>query len=605
MNIRKTILLSLLFSTAFCALDRMPLADSFKLELIFRYITIPVWQWALVFIYALVFGLSGSADWKRVLVKGAVIGIIFTLYLPMLDTQKAIWQGVVFSGLYVWIINAFILAYGVLVCVFGIYCAVRIFGRDAKKTDYMMMPVSMLALYGVGYYFSAYHVLEAVSMVSGAVILWIIINMPVRRRVFNTRFIALCVFVFALAVRILFLANLLNIEGNNYPFASDDGDTYETYAVRALADPSIFIKESPHYFMVFYSAFITGVYKIFGHGFFTVGAAQSVIGAFSCVLIFLLAYGVTGSRVVGILSSAGIAVNSALIQLTVTLSTEALYIPLIILFVYMLFLYGKRQAKGQCLVFLMAAGVSLGLSALIRELAVYLSVFAAAWIIFYGADYGSLRIVRRIRDAALFFVLMMLVILPVTLANYRNTGKFYLIYNTANRSSWVTASSWGEDLVPSNKRLIDLGLTDPISDPSGSMKAFLESPGEVTAAFAEIIPKRMRNIFLWPNFGYFDPVYLVNNAKYANRYASYLEFYVILLMAAGLFIFLFSKIKASYKALILLVVVFYALMHGVIFLSQSPRYKAPMDPFIAIVTAYGLWVMLRHVLMSFGREKAS
>jgi hypothetical protein len=149
-------------------------------------------------------------------------------------------------------------------------------------------------------------------------------------------------------------------------------------------------------------------------------------------------------------------------------------------------------------------------------------------------------------------------------------------------------------VVPSNKRLIELGMKNPVANPFQSLGVFMRSPREVIAVMADIIPKRMRNFYFWPNFGFFDPVYLVNSCAYPNAYASHLEFYAIFVLFAGAAVFAVSKeVPIAHKALIAIPVIYYSLLHGVLFLSHSPRYKAPIDPFIAIIVSFGIRRMLK------------
>jgi hypothetical protein len=397
------------------------------------------------------------------------------------------------------------------------------------------------------------------------------------------------VFVLALVMRLVFLANLLRIEGQRYPYASDDGTSYDAYALKGSSDPAFFIRESPHKYMLFYSLPMAVIYGIFGHNYAALGIIQSVIGAFLCCLTFILADRITGSAAISLLASLGVAVDSALIHLTTTINTEALYIPFIVLTVFFLLRYREGERDRAAMAFLLAAALTLALAAFMRVVGILFAAFVGPWIIVWGRRYAPDAVLKRLRDAVLFIVTTLLVILPITCVNYINTHKICLIYVTGS-DLWATGSStWGEGMVPSNKELIELGMRDPVTDLKGSLEAFFARPAAILKAYGRIIPKRMMNLYLWPNFGLFDPIYLLNPSQRPTRYASNLEFYSLCLFFASFFVFIFSKLKTYLKSLTLLVILFYTVFHGIFFLSMSPRYGSPMRPFLYIIISFCLY----------------
>jgi hypothetical protein len=385
--------------------------------------------------------------------------------------------------------------------------------------------------------------------------------------------------------------------------ASVDGDAYDAWGVKGTIDPSSFFRESPHQWMLFYSVFLSVVYKIFGHSFLAAGVVQSLIGALLCCAVFILAKRVTGSIAVAALASLGTASDTALIHLTVTFNTEALYIPLIVLTVLFLLFYRESKVDAKGVSFILLAGVSLGLATIIRVLGIMLIIFVLPWIAVYGRPYLNRLFMNRIRDCAVFAAFTFMMIAPITLVNYINTGQLVLVYKTGSALWACGSAAWGEEVVPSNKKLIELGMKDPVADPAGSVKAFLARPKDLLKAYGQIVPKRLRNLYLWPKFGAFDPVTLMNGSQVPNRYASKFEFYGILALLAGFLVFIFSDIKAYLKTLTLLVVMFYTFFHGVLFLSIGPRYGAPMKPFLYIVVSYCLYCMILSVSRSLADRR--
>jgi hypothetical protein len=609
----RPLIAGIIFFAAFLILNNSPLADSIRVKLIFRHVVIPVYQWLLIFGFIILWKYIACATWRKALIKGAILGIILCLYLPMLDAQRLVWGGSIpLSNIYVLYINAFVLAVSLLLSLAGVFAVKSIFsrGQTAKRNffaDTIFFPLFLLSVFGAFFYYSAGHRAEAIILV-GALLFFMYFTSKagmiektlnftgaLLKKLAKPKTLLILIFTFGLILRLIFFCNLLAIEGPRYPLASDDGDTYDRWGLNGANDPMIYLRESPHCFMVFYSVLPSLIYSVFGHDYLAVGAIQSIIGAFLCVLVFVLAYRATNKMAIALLSSLGVAINSPLIQLTTTLNTEVLYIPLLVLFVLLLLFYRDSIKDRNAVLLISLAGFTLGLAVIIRELALGIFVLAALWIFIWGRGYTKRRILKRARDIALLLVLMLLPISPITYTNYKNTDSFCLIYKREG-IQWGVESAWGEELVPSNKRLIELGITDPFGEPVEGIKAFLASPKETLKVFGDIVPKRMRNLFFWANFGAFDPIFLTNKSQCANRYTSHLEFYMILLLFASFFVFAFSGIKAPYKGLIFLVIVYYAVFHGIFYLSQGMRYRSPMEPFLAIIVSFGIYKIFSEIL---------
>ncbi|MFH1996748.1 MAG: hypothetical protein ABIJ27_07155, partial [Candidatus Omnitrophota bacterium] len=84
------------------------------------------------------------------------------------------------------------------------------------------------------------------------------------------------------------------------------------------------------------------------------------------------------------------------------------------------------------------------------------------------------------------------------------------------------------------------------------------------------------------------PISLLSGSQYSNRFSAHFDFYALLLLCASFGLFFAAPFSAANKGIVLLTVVYYMMLHGVLFLSQGPRYKSPMDPFLAIIVAYAL-----------------
>lgn len=610
----------IVYSIVFLLLQGSPYADIFSIKLIFRDIILPAYQWALTLIFIAALRYVAREPWKKACAYGIILGFLLDMYPAMLDTQKQVWAGVRISGVYVLYINIFVFVVTSCIVVWGAYIIVSMFLKRESVTvlgKIAFLPVSLLALYAIFFYYRCGHIGTAIALDTALIIsLCVMIQknpIPGIRDAFaravkwlsrEDRLLKL-IFILAFVARVVFLINLLRIEGPRYPLASDDGDAYNAWGLKGAADPMSFLRESPHQWMLFYSVLISAVYKVFGHSYMAIGIVQSAIGALLCCAVFVLSKRITGSVAVSFLAALGAASDTALIHLTATLNTEALYIPLITLTILFLLFYRECAKDLKAIAFLLLAGISLALATIMRMLGLVLIIFALPWIAIWGRVYGRGLIMKRLRDAALFVMITFLAIAPITCVNYINTHKFVLVYRTGSLLWACGSAAWGEQMVPSNKRLIELGMRDPVTDFGGSVRAVLAKPKDILIAYGRIVPKRLRNLYLWPKFGSFDPVFLMNSSQCPNRYASKLEFYSILILFASFFVFIFSKRKTYLKVLALLVIMFYTFFHGILFLTIGPRYGAPMRPFLYIIMSfcvYTIWVFISSALKN-AKEK--
>lgn len=593
-----------LFTYLFLIMENSPLADIVKCGLVFRYVIIPLPQWALITCLVLAWKYMSGEKWNKAIVKSVILGLALCLYLPMLDTVRQTWRDASLPGAYQFYINAYS---------FAVTSLLMVWGSDVLSSihsgDVFFFPMSLTAIYAIVFYSMEGRLLEAgafsfIFAVSGMFdkarrkIIPGQVRSVMEKIFSDNRILLMLIFLVAMAACLVFLRHLLMVEGQNYPLASDDGDTYDLYGWRGVSDPMIYVRESPHYFYIFYSVFLTAIYKVFGHSYAAAGIAQAVIWAVLCCMVFIFTLGVTGKKGIALLASLGVALDSTLIHVAATLNTEVLYIPLVFSVFLFLFFYKENRNGGLSIALLLLSGILLGVSSIVRPMAAGLCVFILPWVLFYGRDYKNNNIVKRTRDAALFFVLMLLPVLPIIYINYQNTNEFFFVYNNkympgtripTNFGEWKVKSTWGEKLVPSNKKLIELGMVNPSSDPAGCIRAVIKRPAEFARAFTEIVPARTRNLFLWPSFGSFDAVYMLNPSRQMNRYAPSLEFYTIALFCAGFYFFITSKIKTGVKILSVLVIIYYWIFHGVFFLLQSSRYASPMRPFLYIMFACGVY----------------
>lgn len=608
----KKIILSVLFLLSNLLVYSAAVPElSINIPLVYRSTAFRIDYLLLLIIWLFIWKLAEKKKIGEISLNGAFQVIIASLYMPLCGLLMQIWSGVALSRIYILYIYAFAVLFVSITAALTLKSLSSGGVTGSAMSSFFLYFVYVCAKSG-RYGFIAIFILALLAFLS---IVKAAMNSKVRSyftkqaaNIFSLRNLMIIIFIFAALIRIVFLLNLLSIEGPNYIDASDDGRSYDAAGWKAVSDPLLYVRESPHYFFVFYSVLLTLIYKLFGHSYLAAGIVQSLIGAGLCVLVLYFTYKITNNKIISFMAAFGLAIDSAFIFLFATLNTEVLYLPFLTLAIFFLYKYMEVPSDKKSLLFTAASGIMLGLSTIIRTIAIGMLPFIALWILFYGRKREAHNIPWRILDIVLLSSLAILTISPITYINYKNTGKFFLVYDTRGAAEWAYLSKQyykGEKVIPDNKPLIDLGMTDPVNDPAGSFKAVISKPRAFLLAYSMIVPGRVRNLFLWPNFGNFDPILLTNPARLPSGFSEMAEFYLILFFAACFLSFLIlSKVKRSVKWLLFLVIIYYTILHGVFFVSASPRYASPMKPMITIITAIGSFTMIRFLAQPFISNKA-
>jgi hypothetical protein len=577
-----------------------------------HYVAFPLAIWLGVAAYSLICKYAAGRKYNEMLRIFFTMGVVFSVYPYMLGLEGLIHKGVPMARMYILYVQFCISAVGFILALW----AARLIGINLLKSgkrqryffdDPVFLPVTVLPLFAVYTYLhigikvAAFGWLGGyIAMIAAAAIfnfdeMAIAVYRAFRRCIGSPRII-IVIFCLTFALRALFLCHLIHQVGTeNYIFASDDGDAYERMALEGVKDMGYFAKETPASYLMFYSAFLAAVYKLFGHNYYIAGCLQALLSSLMVVAVYLIAQAVFRNRAISFAGAILACIDQPLMHLTTTLNTEALYIPLLTFAILSLVMYKTAISDRAACAWVVACGAFLGLAVIIRELIVLLPVFLLPWILVWGRDYDNHRMARRAGDFALIAVCMAALILPITVKNYQNTGKFNLVYKSGG-DSWGLASHWGEENDPSNAPLIELGI-DPFADLKGSVVNIFRHPVEFTKAICRLVPLRMRNLFLWPKFGYFDPVYMFNPYRIVSDYGAIMILYYMILVLISFAALAAARADTGLKILITLPIIYYCLFHGVFFLLRSTRYSAPMTPFLSMILAVGLagiWVYVKN-----------
>ncbi|GEM_PF-2541255 len=410
----------------------------------------------------------------------------------------------------------------------------------------------------------------------------------------NEKLFLLSIFVLTLLIRYMWGARLLGIiGGNNFIMASDDGPCYDSFAA-ILAGGNILPRESLFAVSGFgYWYFLAAVYKIFGlHNFKAVFIIQSLIGSSVPVLTYLIAKKVFKSNLTAVLAGFMTMLSMSLIFLSVVIGMEAIYIPLVLLALFLAVNFFENGILNCKKAFLIGAAFGLAYNARPPELILF--PFILGFIIFI-----FMRKKARLKKITLVAVSLLVGFIGIISVQYvRN----YVIYGekrfapNAAAISFEVGSESGT-FTDENKMLGDMGF-NPFRDLSGAVSVFARNPFAVSTLLTKGFFKRLVVLWFIPNFGVFDPVYLVNPSLtysgYFFRFPAYMQCYGSLLALLGMIVALVKK-RNRPGVIILFSFLAYMSFRVAVFFVLNSRYRGVLMPAAIIFFAYGLEVLYRKI----------
>jgi hypothetical protein len=403
------------------------------------------------------------------------------------------------------------------------------------------------------------------------------------------------IFIISLTVRCLFAVNIISktvsIGGENgFILASDDGDTYDKCAQSIVKDSGSQIGKDIKiwgcHFDYAYAVFLAGLYKMFGRNFYAVTFIQSLLGAIIPVMVFLIGR-LIFSKWAGILAAIAAALKSPVIFFSVVLGHEAVWVPFLVLFILGLSIYYKKNCGG--VLWAAVSGIALGFVCIFRGLYLSLIPFTILWVVLFWRNKLSSE---RFRAAGLFAVSVFAVIIS-TAVIFRSP----LSIGSENRIKIL----WGSEHLDrfsggfrnmGNERLIKIGINFA-EDLPGAVAKIAKNPAPFLNVAGQIYPLRVFAYLSVYQYGFFDPVYLVNSAKWHNNFMPTLEFYFM-------FFFIYGMIRCLtrlniLKSPVFIIFVYCIIVSAFIFSHVTIRQRAPLTPFIYLIGSYGLVMILRHL----------
>ncbi len=394
------------------------------------------------------------------------------------------------------------------------------------------------------------------------------------RIVFDERIFLPLIFITSMVFKIVMLKQVMT--NPNYILTASDGRHYNRYAREFLEGKSVKVPYTKGYWI-----FLSGLYYIFNKDYFSVGVVQSIYGSLAVLMTYLIAkkaFGIVTARIAAIIA----VLDYPLIFAAVGLGHQAMDIFYSILIAYLLIKYKAMGITLKSTFFLIFIGFMSGLATANREVNVLMPLIASAWLIyvFYKSGYKKMKIAGII---SLFLLFVILGMAPFLYSNYLETGSLY---------DQTTNYGIKKVLTAFNPQLENIGF-DPHKSLGSSIRVLLAKPSLLLTATWKNYSLKFMNLYFSQVYGSFDPIFLFRK-PISNYYLS-MYFYAYLVTLIG-FIFGYLNRKKNNKVIIylLFLIIAYKTVVHVVTVSYY-RYRPPIELFLIIFTAYGLYVIIQHI----------
>ncbi|MFC1631918.1 hypothetical protein ACFL2I_05140 [Candidatus Omnitrophota bacterium] len=556
---------------------------------------IPIIFWLGMFVYLVLTAKLLKVRFSNLLGFGLILGFATHFILLLLNTHTRNLNGEIiwYSAAYKLYFKAFLFFFlSILSITSGVLF--RLY-RRATNLNFIISTYlfTLLLLFTVGSMFRQNDYLFSLAMIvlfllsfslSGIQDIYLRIERAFRlfrRIVFDQRVFILLIFISALVFRIFFLTRVMS--SANYYETGSDGGYYDYLANRFLAGEYFSMPQNKGYWL-----FLAGIYHLFGRNYFVVGLIQSILGSLAIVLIYLIAkraFGVLVARVAAIVS----VLNYSLVFSAAAVGHQAMDIFYGLTVVYLLMKTRDVGINRKGALLLALAGIFSALLIVNREINGLLPLVVSGWLgyLFLKSGYKRSEIAGII---GIFFLFFALGIGPFLYLNYTECGSLY------DRTSTYSPEWIFTQLSP---HLTEMGFS-PYADLEGSLKIVTQEPLIFFKAIWLNCYSKFVRLYFSQGYGGFDPIFLVR--KPTTNYFLTIWFYAYFLTFIGMISVFMKKTAQMIKDrpvayLVLSIILYKTLIHMITY--GNYRYRAPIEPFLIMFGAYGLYLMAR-----LGRKKA-
>lgn len=606
----------LLFSIIQCGIGYIPI------KLVYTDMYIPIYYWLALIGYTYLYSVSNKIKFSDLFLNMFVLGIFLHIYIMLLQLNQFLLNKPYYERMYLW--YAFMIETGLFaLSSYLLYHKFRLnrlfhnpqspLSAEIKKEIYLYFPLTINIFYHLYRDIKQINLLYFCFHLAILAVIYVLSKKKFYFQGFKKEAILsfirreetviILIFLFSFFVRVIFAFHIIHVTGDRFPTASDDGPTYNHYAILIMQSITNLIsgnKIIPTPYDPGYSIFLGFIYKIFGYNFYVATLIQSLLNALMVTAIYLIARNIF-NRKIGLVAAMLTALNQPLIMLSVVLTTEALYTPLLVFSIYCLMKYSKNMDTVRRKYWLLAGGFIMGFAIITRAMLLLFPGMVICWLLLYERGF------KWMKSGMILIVGLIPALSLITILTYANTGEVK-IFTTKQDSNWTAfADKEGSRYIDprhiySNAKLIEMGI-NPFKDFKGSLSIIMKNPLKVLKIESEILPIRLKLFLFYPNFGFFDPIFILTSTT-PNQYASTVEFYALLILTVGMVNVLIKRVMVYRTSLLMLLIIYYLIIHVGLTTGQCSRYRVPINPFFMIFAANGLYLIFKIVVDDYFVEKA-
>jgi 4-amino-4-deoxy-L-arabinose transferase-like glycosyltransferase len=322
-----------------------------------------------------------------------------------------------------------------------------------------------------------------------------------------------------------------------------------------------------------YPVFLAGIYALFGEEIVPVRMVEALLGACLAVVIALIARRIAGDHVGALAGFLWSVYPLGVFVVGLVYPTHVATMLLACALLCMVTPVHQELAPGRVL----AGGIILGLGALTVPVVLVTILAITAWILYWQPE-------RRLLLAILFVLGAALSLVPWTVRNYDVYGRLVIIEPRAVQHlpplDWTDQNRYSADL----EQKIGTRLARP--------RAFARRVLREFGHFWELYPERIR--MSQPAIRekiYAKDSRIVRESVFTTSWTSLVTLLSVgptfLFALIGTGVMCFAKNRRRDLSLLVLTIMSFAMTHSLFY--GKMRYRIPVEPYIIILSAYGLW----------------
>ena len=360
----------------------------------------------------------------------------------------------------------------------------------------------------------------------------------------------------ALVARIIFIATL---EEKFYFF---DATHYDSAARGLVSGKGFtldykFFNTNKYCSEPVYPLYLAAHYKVFGNTLLIVRLCQALLGALTCLLVYLL-----GKKIWGIwpgLIAAGIcAIYPSFVFVSGLIYPEQLFMTLIVGGLLCLYNYNDTRKMR----YLLASGACLGVALMTKGILIAFMPFLGLWFLLYS-KMPSVK--SKLISAGVIYALVICAMIPWTIRNYNVSGRWSVI---RTHTTMVLDKKYAREQEGVLSHMVSEGF---------GVGRFLKEYAEEFIQFWSLYPGKVQS---------------------DNEYTSTATRIVSIVATLPVFVFAFLGIWAARKKFCkewLMIFLIFSFAFAYSFFVTHMRYRIPVEPYIILFAGLGVTYVFERV----------